>query len=98
MGFRDRNDQAAQDRETIIRVRERLTAYQQTGGGKDVSVNIPHVLDLLNPRGLWTLDPVKRRDLETPKDQPQGRSPTADPITGCEPVTAPGAGPVQPGR
>lgn len=90
--FRARADQALTDAETIARVRGALQGYQASHG-REALVNVAHVLDLLNPRGLWSLDPERRRQQaaeEKEKGQPQ-MSPTADPITGCEPVTAPGA-------
>jgi len=83
-------DQAEQDHETIIRVRAMLQGYYaQAGHGAMVSVS--HVLDLLDPRGLWSLDPVTRRNIEQQQEtgQPQELPPGADPLTGCLPVTAP---------
>lgn len=79
-------DQRQQDAETVARVRVALqSAYAVTGPGGMISVQ--HVLDLLDPRGLWSLDPARRRELDVKKDQPQGLPPGADPMTGCLPVT-----------
>ena len=72
--------------ETIARVRGFLQGYV-AANGKDVHVSAVHVLDLLNPRGMWSLDPGGATAEEAPP-----RSPTADPMTGCEPVTAPKPG------
>lgn len=80
--------QADTDHETVLRLRATMDAYLASHG-REAMISVLHVRDLLNPRGLWSLDPGRRQQAEE-REQPQdGRSPTADPITGCEPVTAP---------
>lgn len=75
-----RKDQAAQDTQTLARVRGALEGYlASTGPG--ASVSVAHVLDLLNPRGMWSLDPERRKDQETALQTP---SPGLDPMTGCK--------------
>lgn len=77
-------DKADQDAETIARVRAMLRGYYAvTGPGAMVAVT--HVLDLLDPRGMWSLDPGQRSD--SAKGPPQETDPRADPMTGCLPVT-----------
>lgn len=85
-----KGEQAATDRETVVRVQATMDAYLASHG-KDAMVSVMHVRDLLNPRGLWKFDPEHGRQPEpdVQKGPPEGISPTADPITGCEPVTAP---------
>lgn len=88
-----RGEQAARDAETVLRVRAAMDGYTASHG-PEALVSVAHVRDLLNPRGMWSLDPERRRDgqpPETPEGPPGGLSPTADPMTGCEPVTAPRA-------
>lgn len=85
-----RSEQDLANAQTIARVTGTLEGFQQSHG-KYAAVSVAYVLDLLNPRGMWSLDRGRRAEPEN-AEQPQGRSPTADPITGCEPVTAPGAG------
>lgn len=79
-----RKDQAAQDTQTLARVRGALEGYQASAG-PGASVSVAHVLDLLNPRGMWSLDPGRRKELET---TPAAPPPGVDPMTGCRPVTA----------
>jgi len=87
-------ENADTDHETVIRVRAMLQGYYATAG-PGAMVSVTHVLDLLDPRGMWSLDPVTRRKLE--EEQQTGQSqelpPGADPLTGCLPVTAPSARP-----
>lgn len=83
MTFRKR-DQAARDAQALARVRGALEGYRD--GGAD-SVSIAHVLDLLNPRGRWSLGPRRPAGMPAPAGGPV---PGADPLTGCRPVTAPG--------
>jgi hypothetical protein len=77
--------------QTLARVRGALEGYAATAPGQDVNVSVAHVLDLLNPRGLWSMDPQQRREREKPKGPSQELPPGYDPITGCRPATAPGA-------
>lgn len=87
--------QAAEDARTVERVRARLEGYLQEGGPGS-AVNVAHVLDLLNPRGLWRFDPVSRGKTAQNDVKPQpeaGQDPSSyggDPITGCLPMN-PGA-------
>lgn len=83
---RGSQDQAAVNIQTLARVRGALEGHQASHG-RYAAVSVAYVLDLLDPRGMWSLDRNRREPEQT--EQPQGRSPTADPITGCEPVTAP---------
>lgn len=86
--FSRQRDQAAQDAETIDRLHAALEDYfAATGPGAMVSVS--HVMDLLNPRGMWSLQPRKRTPPE-PGPAVQQPVPGTDPITGCKPVTPPG--------
>jgi hypothetical protein len=78
-----KDDQALANAESIARVRGALSGYRASHG-KDAMVSVAHVLDLLNPRGLWSLDPQRGKD-QPP--EPQQLPPGADPITGCMPVT-----------
>lgn len=93
-GRRDR--QAEEAWRTVQRVRQALEGYAATAPGQDVHVSVGHVLDLLNPRGLWSLDPERARALResaraVQDTQPIG--PDVDPWTGCRPVTAQGEAP-----
>jgi hypothetical protein len=80
-------DKAAEDAETVTRVRAMLQGYYAaTGPGAMVAVT--HVLDLLDPRGMWSLDPGQRmRPQDSAKGPPPEKDPRADPMTGCLPVT-----------
>lgn len=81
-------DQAAEDTRTVARVRGALEGYAQAGPGAAVSV--AHVLDLLNPRGLWSLDPEHRKAAKAAETAPGQPHPgERDPVTGCLPVTPP---------
>jgi hypothetical protein len=79
-----RKDQAGEDARTIARVQDALLGYAETGAA---SVSVVHVLDLLNPRGLWSHDPGRGKTAqEAPMPvQEQG----VDPLTGCRPASAP---------
>jgi hypothetical protein len=80
-----RNRNQAEDTETVARVRGALQGYLASGGGQDVSVSVRHVLDLLNPRGMWSVDPDQRGRAAPAEELPAD----GDPLTGCRPVTAP---------
>lgn len=70
----------------MLRVRAALDGYIASHG-RDVQVSAAHIRDLLNPRGLWSLDPRQARaEQEKPPELPPG----ADPLTGCMPVTPSG--------
>jgi hypothetical protein len=75
-----------QGREAATRVRiepEQLQAMHS----RNVMVNAAKVLDLLNPAGMW-----RYIDQGTePMPQVNGNTEDLDPLTGCEPVTAPQA-------
>jgi len=93
---RRRGGQVGEESATVQRVRQALEGYAATAPGQDVHVSVGHVLDLINPRGLWSLDPERARALResarSPDDtQPIG--PDVDPWTGCKPVTAQGEAP-----
>ena len=66
---------------TVARVRAALAGYADAGPGAMVSVR--HVLDLLDPRGMWSYDPQQRREKRLAADG------DLDPVTGSRPVTAP---------
>lgn len=87
MKFSAKSDQAAVNTETLARVRGALQGYRASHG-KDAMVSVAHVLDLLSPRGLWSLDPERSPDNDQPREAAQ-IPPGADPVTGCMPVTAP---------
>lgn len=89
--IKSRRDQPAEDTRSVERVREALEGYLAEHGPK-VSVPVAHVLDLLSPRGLWRFDPDRGR-AGTAAEHPAALPPGIDPITGCRPVTAPGATP-----
>lgn len=81
--------QAEEDHETIMRVRATMDGYLASHGD-DAMVSVKHVRDLLDPRGLWKFD--RPQPSETPKGPPaEDDLALADPMTGCLPVTAPGA-------
>jgi hypothetical protein len=80
-------DQALQDTETVARVRGALEGYY-TSTGAGAMVAVTHMLDLLNPRGMWSLDPQRRHGAGDPPE-PEAADPDADPLTGCKPVSAP---------
>lgn len=81
------------DAETVVRVRGALEGYWlQAGPGAMVAVS--HVLDLLNPKGMWSLDPGSGSGAVQPGQTPAGPPPEGtDPMTGCLPVSAPEAQP-----
>jgi hypothetical protein len=91
MRLGSRPDLAAQDMQTLARVRGALEGYAATAPGKDVHVSVAHVLDLLNPRGMWSLDPQRRKQEKPEGQPPEEQFPGADPLTGCRPATAPTA-------
>lgn len=80
--MRKRPGSASEAEQTVARVRGVLEGYQEREG-RDMAVSISHVLDLLDPRGLWSLDPAYRKVARE-----QAASTGADPMTGCLPVTA----------
>ena len=83
-------DKAAQDAETVERVREALDSYWASHG-PGAMVAVSHVRDLLDPRGMWSLDPERRsprRAVHNAEGPPQELDPRADPMTGCLPVSA----------
>lgn len=77
--------QAEEDHETVLRVRATMDGYLASHG-RDAMVSVLYVRDLLEPRGMWSLDPQRDRDgTEKPPENPV--PPGADPITGCLPAT-----------
>lgn len=85
MGLRTRKDQAAGDTQAVARVCGALEGYLASHG-PDVSVSVRHVLDLLNPRGMWAHDPEYGQAAQ--QEAGAGPAPAdADPLTGCKPVT-----------
>jgi hypothetical protein len=85
MLFRARRDAAAEALETVARVRGALQGYAATAPGQDVHVSVAHVLNLLDPRGLWSHDPERRK---AARDDPELTG-DRDPVTGCRPAVAP---------
>lgn len=83
-------DKADEDAETVARVRAALDRYWASHG-PGAMVAVSHVRDLLDPRGMWSLDPEYRRNpahqVHTAQGPPRESVPGADPITGCLPVT-----------
>jgi hypothetical protein len=74
--FRTRADQNEQrDAEAASRVRQVAGRWKEVGA-KEMPVSL--VLDLLDPAGDWTREPVPL---------PSTLDPRADPMTGCLPVT-----------
>jgi hypothetical protein len=84
MRSRVRRDPAAEDTQTVARVRGALEGYLAETG-PDGMVLIRNVIDLLNPRGMWKFDP------EHGKAAPQIRD--ADPLTGARWAGPPGSAP-----
>jgi hypothetical protein len=92
MSLRGRTrDQAAEDTQTVTRVAGALKAYLAEAG-PDAAVSIRHVLDLLNPRGMWSYDPERRKTAGTGAER-QRTDPDADPLTGARWAGAPGTEP-----
>jgi hypothetical protein len=86
--------QGTEHERTVARVRGALEGYVQAYG-EQVAVPAHHILDLLNPRGLWHLDPERARAARYSSDRAEktmAPAPGLDPMTGCLPVTAPGHG------
>jgi hypothetical protein len=84
-------EQAEQDAETVRRMQSVLDTYWATAG-PGAMVAVSHMRDLLDPRGLWTLDPERRRQMTATQQGPaEEADPSLDPLTGCKPVTPPGA-------
>jgi hypothetical protein len=83
-----RSAQAEADHETVLRVRATLDGFLASHGPHAVC-SVAFIRDLLDPRGLWSLDPQRRRG-QREKEQPPELPPGADPITHCLPVTADG--------
>jgi hypothetical protein len=91
MRSRIRRDPGAEDAETVARVRDALRGHLAEGG-PGASVSIRYVLDLLDPRGMWSHDP-EHAARDAP---PQGvRDPYADPLTGARWAGPPGSAPPQ---
>jgi hypothetical protein len=91
MGFKTRiKDQAEQDITAAARVRDALEGYLASHG-PEVKVSVTHVLDLLNPRGMWSFDPARRQARQQAAEAPPATADAAggDPLTGCKPVSAP---------
>lgn len=77
--------QAEQDAEAVARIRDTLERHYAAQGPAAV-ITVAHLLDLLNPNGMWSLSPRPGDVAAAPVPPPH---PDADPITGCLPVTAP---------
>jgi hypothetical protein len=88
-GSPKRPDQQSADTETVERVTVLLQSYQRSAGPGAV-VSVAHVLDLLNPRGMWSHDPEYHRNPAVHMQQGPATEtdPSLDPLTGCKPVTA----------
>jgi hypothetical protein len=86
---RPRRDPATEDAETVERVRTALEGYAAETG-PDGMVLIRNVLDLLNPRGMWSYDREhgKAQDIPAMAD-----GPWKDPLTGARWAGAPGTAP-----
>ena len=85
MSIRSRaKDQAEQDIAAAARVRDALQGYLASHG-PEVKVSVTHVLDLLNPRGMWSFDPAHRQAQQPAAETPPDGG--GDPLTGCKPVT-----------
>ena len=87
-----RNNHANEDYRTVQRVRQAVEGYVAEYG-ENVPLNPAHILDLLNPRGAWSLDPDRARRARAARrlddTGPMDPVPSdADPLTGCKPVTA----------
>jgi hypothetical protein len=91
MRTRSRRDPAAEDTETVARVREALQGYAAETG-PDGMVLIRNVLDLLNPRGMWSYDPGCLKAQSAPGT---AAGPWKDPLTGARWAGAPGTAPPQ---
>lgn len=76
-----RRDAEDADAQTVQRVAAAMGRYRGEAG-RDAMVRVDHVLDLLNPRGMWSFDPEFRKGQKAPPAD-------LDPLTGCRPVTAP---------
>jgi hypothetical protein len=81
-----RRDPAAEDAQAVERVRAALGRYLAEGG-PGAAVSVAHVLDLLNPRGMWSYD---RERGNTMPPRPAG---DADPLTGARWAGPPGTAP-----
>ena len=80
-------DQAKQDAETVARLRAAMDAHWQSHG-PGTMIALSYVRDLLNPRGMWSVDPEYRRSpVGTAQGPAQETDPELDPVTGCKPVT-----------
>lgn len=92
MRSRIRRDPSTEDAQTVERVRDALQGHLAEGGPGS-AVSVAYVLDLLNPRGMWTHDPERAAQRDA---VPQGgRDPLADPLTGARWAGAPGTAPPQ---
>jgi hypothetical protein len=87
--MRGRRDPAAEDAQTVERVRAALGGYLAEGG-PGAAVSVGHVLDLLNPRGMWSFDPDYRKAQSAPTT---AADPNRDPLTGARWAGAPGTAP-----
>jgi hypothetical protein len=79
-----KKDPGAEDARTVARVQGALEGYLASGAG---SVSVAHVLDLLNPRGLWSHDPERRKAVQEAPRAAQELD--IDPVTGCRSAAAP---------
>jgi hypothetical protein len=86
---RTRRDPAAEDTQTVERVRDALEGYL-AAAGPDASVSVKHVLGLLDPRGLWRFDPEHRKPGREPATE---TVPLGDPLTGARWAGPPGSSP-----
>jgi hypothetical protein len=86
MRTRVRRDPAAEDTQAVARVRVALERYLAEGG-PGAAVSVAHLLDLLNPRGMWSFD------RERGKTAPQPPPGDADPLTGARWAGPPGSAP-----
>jgi hypothetical protein len=89
MRSRIRRDPATEDAQTVERLRAALGSYLAEGG-PGAAVSVGHILDLLNPRGMWSYDPDYRKARSTPA---AGTDPYKDPLTGARWAGAPGTAP-----
>jgi hypothetical protein len=85
MRSRLRRDPAAEGAQTVDRVRVALEGYLAEGG-PGAAVSVGHVLDLLNPRGMWSFDPEHGKASPPPPGD-------ADPLTGARWAGPPGSVP-----
>jgi hypothetical protein len=87
VGYKARRNASGEDAQTVARTRDALEGYL-AAAGQDASVSVKHVLDLLDPRGLWRFDPERRKPAPA-----EGPGPLADPLTGARWPGPPGSAP-----